>query len=1114
MAGLTLPDVGGLTDARGGILSAFEGISGALPADPSTLTAGLTGSTASLHASLSIDASGLTGGLSGALAALESAVPDGVPALDELATGLQQALGILDPLKLALTEGGTLQSLEQFALKRAGDPAQRIGEVLDGLAAAIPADGLEALTTFIGTVTSFGAAIPTDPAEVATFLGNGFLGVPSDLLDPARAALDGLLGAFTALVPQAQVGALPGLVAGIVAELGALDAHVKAIVPGDPASYALALGALGDVQTSLQAFATATGSLVSGVLSALPSIDLGALTAPIAAALAAVPDIDVPDTGAFVDIVLEPLRQVSLAADLATPEQVAAALDGLVGAMEQEFAGSGLVELEAIVRKPFEQVGHAIEGLHLEAIRAAFGDALGAVASTLTPVTGAIATVRTAIIGALDPVATAIGAITTVAADVQGALQDVASAVQAAAAAVSLEGFAQTANDLVAELSGSVTSFVQQAGAAVESLHGLVAELGEIDLEQAAAGAVDAIGRVTTTLSSIDITPLPDAAVAEVKDALNGLLGSISLEPVQATLSGAIDGVPFDALDALEGAVADALKTLEQFSPSGLLEPLVAPFAQISAKLTALHPAALLAPVIDELQSASTALDGLDPLKLLAPLDAPLAHVREGLEAFAPEKLLAPLHAPFAELMAFVDKLDVTPFLDKIDTLASELVEQALGGLSGLTKPLEASGSAGGLASALGAGAPIGGDFGLRPGDVLKPVQELYEKVTGLITQIPAETVVGAFEQIRSALVQTLDALSPGNLPAHVHAHVETLIAGFDVGARSDLLGDLLPSYGRLALSVDAIDPAAVGGASAEHAQLLTLTASVDPEAMLRPLRQTFNSVRHASVQVAGSLDVGPLTAHYATVATRLSALLPEFLRQPVTMQALLAHLDEANPKHIAEAVNAEFDALLAKIVRFAETFTTKLPALAGSLGGHMEHALSQMLRGAFAAVYEPLRAQLQSLDPAGLEQELEVEIFAPIRATLDSLSLAGIAGDAELTAKLAGARSALQGVLDGLRNVQTSVGGAFDGAVAGVLAVSPVTLQANLQTAYAPIAAGLASLDLGGISGKLHAEFERLGDQAPTVLQEVLDALKALIAAIPGGIEGVHAEVDLSVRA
>jgi hypothetical protein len=179
-----------------------------------------------------------------------------------------------------------------------------------------------------------------------------------------------------------------------------------------------------------------------------------------------------------------------------------------------------------------------------------------------------------------------------------------------------------------------------------------------------------------------------------------------------------------------------------------------------------------------------------------------------------------------------------------------------------------------------------------------------------------------------------------------------------------------------------------------------------------------------------------------------------------------------------------------------------------------MENALSGMLRGAFTAAYEPLRVQLQTLDPAGLEADLDAQVYAPIRAALDSLSLEGILGDAQVTEKLDAAKAGLDGVLDGLRALEEAVGGAYDTAVQNVVAVSPATLQADLQAAYAPVPEALAGLDLGGLSEELEAQLERLADQIGIVLEQVLAAIEAMVAAIPDGIEGVDAQVDIRVGA
>jgi hypothetical protein len=114
---------------------------------------------------------------------------------------------------------------------------------------------------------------------------------------------------------------------------------------------------------------------------------------------------------------------------------------------------------------------------------------------------------------------------------------------------------------------------------------------------------------------------------------------------------------------------------------------------------------------------------------------------------------------------------------------------------------------------------------------------------------------------------------------------------------------------------------------------------------------------------------------------------------------------------------------------------------------------------------------------------------------------------DSELGTKLDGAKTALDGVIGALQNVQAAVGGAFDTAVNAILAVSPRSLEPDLQQAYAPVAQALGQLDLGGLTDELKTQFQRIGDQAAEVLQAVLEALKAMVAAIPSGVEGASGE-------
>src|SRR5207249_3641064 len=104
----------------------------------------------------------------------------------------------------------------------------------------------------------------------------------------------------------------------------------------------------------------------------------------------------------------------------------------------------------------------------------------------------------------------------------------------------------------------------------------------------------------------------------------------------------------------------------------------------------------------------------------------------------------------------------------------------------------------------------------------------------------------------------------------------------------------------------------------------------------------------------------------------RLSDLVPDFLRRPVTAESLQAYFDEVNPKHLADAVNAEFETLVLKLAKFADAIATELPKVGDSLKSTAAHALDGILRDAFNAVFVPLKTQLEALDPAGIEADLD----------------------------------------------------------------------------------------------------------------------------------------------
>lgn len=1114
MSSLALPNLAAFSGARDAVLGGLAGLADALPADGAGIAAALTERTTTLGASLRLDAGALTAPVSGPLEALAASLPSGgLEQVQALVDGVTAALDAIEPARRALLADGALRDVKALVLEQVGDPTARVEEVVSRLADALPASALEPLQELVGAIASFEASGSLDPVEIGAFLARGVVGVPVDLLDGPAAAVQGFLAGIDALVDAGDVAAVGTELAGIGADLAAAETAVLALDVGDPAAHAALAARLGALRDRLLALRASLLGLANGLTAGIAALDLSALTGPLQAALAAVPEVRLPRPDDYVRVVLEPIRSLRVTMEATSPAQVAEALAGLRAYVTESLAGLGAAEALEQMLAPLRSVGEAISGIGLDDLRAALSDALGGVGDAIGEVTGALDGVREELVSGLEAAAAALDAVTAAGGEVQQALGDVAPAVDAAASGIPLAELREQGLAVIGSLESTLGGFQETMEGGLGELETLLAQLSEFDLRSAAQPAFDVMDAVTEALRSIDLTLLPDAAVQEVKSALSSALGDIDLAPVRATLDEALGGVPFDLLDELSAGMEAFAEKLQSFSPAGLLEPLVEPFDAVVGALVQLDPARLLDPVIEELRSLQVAAAGLSSERLLQPLDAPLAAARGALEALDPAVLLEPLQAPYAALLELLDKLDVRPFVDELDGLFLEWLEEGLGSLQSLGGAFSGATGVKAIADAAAATGTGPDPLGFMPGDVLRPVQDLYAKVVGLVDDLPAETLLAAFEDVRSRLVATLELVSPAGLAAGLHERLRAARAGFDLVADFTLVEELHARYSALRIAFDAVDEVRVpGGAQADFALSASLVVDLDPGRVLQPVRTALSDLGSAAAALAGALDVAPLAGAFGPLADRLRQALPPFLREPLTADGIRAELAALDPGRIADEVNAEFELLLRASTAFGEILVAELPQLGTALAEGTTRGLPAAVKEAFEAVYGPLRTQVEALDPTTLAAELETAVYAPIRAALGGLSLAGIVEDAGVTAKLAEVTSTFEGVVGQLQGLRTSLASAWQAVQANVLAVSPQAVRADLDGAFTAAAGLVASVDLQSIADELRTVFSRLADEVDEVLADVIEALQAMVDAIPAGIEGVKVNVSASV--
>ena len=291
-------------------------------------------------------------------------------------------------------------------------------------------------------------------------------------------------------------------------------------------------------------------------------------------------------------------------------ETAAAAATAAVDGVEQAIAG-----VTTQTQQLFGEAERLLDALDIAAVVGGVEDALEGFGSAVTgQLTALFAPVRTVLDGALGTLDGAIGGfdpaqitalLENVAADLKAVLE--AAPVVAARDAI---GTAVTA----AESAMASLSFRPVTDGIVDTLDGITEVLDAIPapvvpppLQQALAAAAAALPQ--------DLEPLTDPLLAELRKAVDNGPGALA------------------ASRAPRGAAADQVRAME---PAALVgNALTAPFAE-----------------------AVSTLESFTPSRLLEPVDTELARSRSACAPSRPARLLAPLQEPFGELLGAFDQLE------------------------------------------------------------------------------------------------------------------------------------------------------------------------------------------------------------------------------------------------------------------------------------------------------------------------------------------------------------------------------------------------------------------------------------------------------------------------
>jgi len=354
---------------------------------------------------------------------------------------------------------------------------------------------------------------------------------------------------------------------------------------------------------------------------------------------------------------------------------------------------------------PLRGAVEAIEGIDLSILTSPLAGVRDAVQGVVDEIEAALGSVRDAITAALDPVADGLDAALAGAhlADAQAALaafpdqirdfvdNQVRPAIDPVRAAITtavnnlqsaLSGFdpqslvapLRDALDDLADLvgTGEVSSVVQEVESALASAS---AAIEGFDLSGAADEAIALLNDLEAKFGAIDPVVIPEPVVPVVEGAIEAV-ASIDFtaevgEPIVATIAGALAAGPAAILDALAGQMEELRTRIDQFRPSVVVgDALDEPFATLLTTLEEVSPSSLLELVADELRRAADRVRLLDPDALIAPLARLHDQLVGALEPLRPSNLLKPvddaIHAAIARLFEVTGVDDVFDGLDDV----------------------------------------------------------------------------------------------------------------------------------------------------------------------------------------------------------------------------------------------------------------------------------------------------------------------------------------------------------------------------------------------------------------------------------------------------------------
>ncbi len=1134
----SIPDITPLLNQSGSLQGNLSGLLNQLggldPRNSSSPLASINTVFNDLQSHANIDIGPLANGLPNALHAVQNALPENV--LSSLENFDQAYQGIRNqlqgsPLAQAVASGSSLQDVGLAVIAEARSLFdQRLSSLTGGM---VDSDSLTALQAYLTSLQQFGADFPAHQAEFLPFLTQHLLGVAPDVLAAPLAHVQSSLAVLAPLQANALAASLHPQMQAVMSAFSSLQSTALSMDPADAAGYVTLQAQLDALQSAnnlvfnaLDGFyqqlsgliaAHAWDSIFSGYVSLLQAISFDEVFS--------VDDL----INTLVSLLEEQLSHIQTAF---SADDLRLRLEALNQSVHDAIFSSPLGQIRSTIQGFLDQIRQAIEGIPTEFIQETVDGLFARIQSELEGL--GITQVRDQIAQAFQELETFINsnindALST---NVQDALAPLVQQVQ---------------NLPIADLINQLTSTIAE-------LQGVIDQL-----ETAVNDQLADLNSLLDSLNGLSFTPVSDEVIAEI-DELKSRLEQINPDALSDAEKLAISAglAVLQAID-LEGTVINGMKTgyhAAEHEIKGLLDQLNAALEQISGKFTVFSPQQLLSPVNDLLDQASNlvaslngehllgflydlvdqlkqAMQALDPGRILDPLQPLYAEITAAVNRLRPDQWVAPLEALYAEVDHLIDLIDVTPLLDELNNLETQLFASVrttiLNALEGLNLP-----------------EPLGSFYNqLKPvfelvteavfGDpntqlsqlsleirnrvdltsLFAPLDAAFMQLVGLLEKIPANDLTTVMETIRQTIgigLQTLDPqavlnglrsgysalleLAPTSLVS-VSKNLPALKLAFNTHvstAPAERQGDVQAVSAKFDLLINATSPGVSGGQIAQLVQ--------DHANCLAALRGRINALDSSSAQES-----------YARLKRGLDKLLPDFLRQPqsLTYDAILGGINAMRPSSKAQLVENALARFLQHVQPFADALEPAINTFFGTLRELMRLINPLDVRDAVAAIYTEVKNKLHVIDPASLRQHFE-DLLAALTAPLQAVDPAQL--KAQLNAVFNSAVSALTGKVSGILDDLVA---AVDAMLGNIVAAFQ-NLITQVRAAIDDLLAGLQgvldrleALVFVEILTRLGQAIDNLGMSFDGELDRVRNAFDDMLAAIPQ-LGGVSLSAGISI--